>query len=63
MQVAPSLVTAQWLLTCFVASAMPLSALLRVWDCLFLEALRARSQRERHQSWSRASVGLYCISL
>mmetsp|Transcript_32766 Transcript_32766/g.102872 ORF Transcript_32766/g.102872 Transcript_32766/m.102872 type:complete len:297 (-) Transcript_32766:129-1019(-) len=37
MQVAPSLVTAQWLLTCFVASAMPLSALLRVWDCLFLE--------------------------
>jgi len=81
MQVAPSLVTAQWLLTCFVASAMPLSALLRVWDCLFLEAeiwgryggryedclfleaLRARSQRERHQSWSRASVGLYCTSL
>lgn len=35
LQVAPSLVTTQWLLTCFVGSAIPLSALLRLWDCLF----------------------------
>ena len=37
LQVAPSLVSTQWLLTCFVSSAMPLSALLRVWDCMFYE--------------------------
>ena len=34
---APSLITTQWLLTCFVQSALPLAALLRVWDCLFFE--------------------------
>jgi len=32
LQVAPSLVTTQWLLTCFVGSAIPLGALLRIWD-------------------------------
>ena len=35
MQVAPSLVTTQWLLTCFVGSSLPLNALLRVWDAFF----------------------------
>tara|TARA_B110001452_G_scaffold188848_1_gene159142 strand:+ start:554 stop:1573 length:1020 start_codon:yes stop_codon:yes gene_type:complete len=37
LQVVPSLVSTQWLLTCFVGSAMPLSALLRLWDCMFYE--------------------------
>jgi len=37
VQVAPSLVTAQWQLTLFVATAMPLPALLRLWDCIFVE--------------------------
>lgn len=37
LQVAPSLVSTQWLLTCFVGSAMPLCTLLRVWDCMFYE--------------------------
>jgi len=37
LQVATSLVTTQWLLTLFVGSAMPLSALLRLWDCVFYE--------------------------
>jgi len=32
LQVAPSLVTTQWLLTCFVGSSLPLPALLRLWD-------------------------------
>lgn len=32
LQVAPSLVTTQWLLTVFVGSALPLPALLRLWD-------------------------------
>ena len=35
MQVAPSLVTTQWLLTCFVGSALPLAALLSLWDAFF----------------------------
>lgn len=35
LQVAPSLVTTSWLLTCFVSSAIPLGALLRLWDSLF----------------------------
>jgi hypothetical protein len=35
--VAPSLATTQWLLTCFVCSALPLRALLRVWDAFFAE--------------------------
>ena len=34
--------TTQWLLTCFVGSAMPLSALLRLWDVIFYEVRRAR---------------------
>ena len=37
LHVAPSLVTTQWLLTCFVGSALSLRALLRVWDRLFNE--------------------------
>uniref|UniRef100_A0A7S0JJZ5 Rab-GAP TBC domain-containing protein n=1 Tax=Calcidiscus leptoporus TaxID=127549 RepID=A0A7S0JJZ5_9EUKA len=37
LQVAPSIVTTQWLLTCFVASGLPLAALLRLWDCIFVE--------------------------
>lgn len=37
LQVATSLVTTQWLLTLFVGSTMPLSALLRLWDCIFYE--------------------------
>ena len=37
LQVAPSLVTTQWLLTCFVGSALPLGALLRIWDAFFTE--------------------------
>ena len=35
--VAPSLVTTQWLLTCFVGAALPLGTLLRLWDCLLYE--------------------------
>ena len=42
LQVATSLVTTQWLLTCFVGSAMPLSALLRLWDCIFFEVREER---------------------
>jgi len=38
LQVAPSLVTTQWLLTVFVGSSLPLPALLRLWDEFFLEA-------------------------
>ena len=37
LQVAPSLVTSSWLLTCFVGSAVPLGALLRLWDDFFRE--------------------------
>ena len=32
LQVAPSVVTTPWILTAFVGSAIPLAALLRVWD-------------------------------
>lgn len=34
---ATGLVTAQWQLTCFVATALPLPVLLRVWDCMLVE--------------------------
>ena len=34
---APSLVTTQWLLTIFVGSALPLNALLSIWDAFFRE--------------------------
>jgi len=37
LMVAPSLVTTQWLLTCFVGSSLPLRALLRLWDRFFEE--------------------------
>ena len=39
----PSLVTTQWLLTCFVGSALPLNALLGVWDAFFRERCVATS--------------------
>ena len=35
LQTTASVVTTQWLLTCFVGSALPLGALLRVWDGFF----------------------------
>jgi len=37
LQVAPAIVTTQWLLTCFVASGLPIASLLRLWDCIFVE--------------------------
>lgn len=35
LQVPPSLVTTQWILTCFVGSSLPVAVLLRVWDAFF----------------------------
>jgi len=35
------LVTAQWQLTCFVATALPLPVLLRVWDCILVDRCSA----------------------
>lgn len=35
LQVPPSLVTTQWMLTCFVGSSLPVAVLLRVWDAFF----------------------------
>lgn len=37
LQIAPSLVTTQWLLTAFVGSSLPLEVLLEVWDTFFTE--------------------------